>query len=132
MVYSTEFGLYQALEQVLRQAEEPMTCNELFDLPSIKQYAATANRVSDYLGGLFRKRLVVRLPASKKNNSAARWAYQWRKDDPAEAQNPRGPEAIEYDPKRVVFSKPNIEITEDGRKVMIDLPDLSITICLKK
>jgi hypothetical protein len=59
MVYSTEFGLYQALEQVLRQAEKPMTCNELFDLPSVKQYAATANRVSDYLGGLFRKRLAA-------------------------------------------------------------------------
>ena len=131
MVYSTEFGLYQALEQVLRQAEKPMTCNELFDLPSVKQYAATANRVSDYLGGLFRKRLVVRLPAPKNNNSAARWAYQWRQDDPAEAQNPRGPEAIEYEAKRTVMEKPNIKIMEDGRRVFIDLPEMSITICLK-
>jgi SAM-dependent MidA family methyltransferase len=49
MVYSTEFGLYQALEQVLRQAEKPMTCNELFDLPSVKQYAAPNEEfVSDF------------------------------------------------------------------------------------
>lgn len=31
MVYSTEFGLYQALEIVLKEAEKPMTCNELYD-----------------------------------------------------------------------------------------------------
>lgn len=33
MPYSTEFGLFQVLEEVLKKAEKPMTCNELFDLP---------------------------------------------------------------------------------------------------
>lgn len=56
MAYSTEFGLFQVLEQVLKEAEKPMTCNELFDDPRVKEYAKTANRVSDYLGGLFRRR----------------------------------------------------------------------------
>ena len=131
MVYSTEFGLFQALEQVLKGAEKPMTCNELFDLPEIKKYANSANRVSDYLGGLFRKRMVVRLPAPRTNNSSARWAYEWRRPEAEEAQDPRGGDRVVYESSKVLMDKPSIQITEDGKIITIDMPALTITIRTK-
>ena len=57
-----ETGLFPALEAALKAASEPLDCQTLFDMPEIREHAALANRVSDYLGGLWRKGLVVRLP----------------------------------------------------------------------
>jgi hypothetical protein len=69
---NTETGLFPALETALRAADRPLDCQELFDMPSIREHAATVNRVSDYLGGLWRKGVVVRLPAPKETNSRSR------------------------------------------------------------
>ena len=51
----SEEGLYKALEKALRNAKDPMDCVQLFDLPEVKEHAASANRVSDYLGNLWRR-----------------------------------------------------------------------------
>lgn len=68
----SENGLFQALEKVLRETGEAMDCNQLYDMDSIREHAASPNRVSDYLGGLWRKGLVVRLPNEGDGKSRAR------------------------------------------------------------
>ena len=79
-MYRSESGLFYALETILKAATEPLTCVQIYDNNSnIRELAKNPNRVSDYLGGLFRKKLVSRTPAPKINNSSARWAYSWLK-----------------------------------------------------
>jgi hypothetical protein len=121
-----ESGLFAALEKVLRDLGEPLDCQRLFDMPEIREHAASANRVSDYLGGLWRKGLVVRLPAAPESNSKARWAYQWKQDGRVTA--PGSPErGIDYAP-RILADRPTILITEEGKTITIELPSLFIII----
>jgi hypothetical protein len=120
---NTDTGLFPALEAALRAASSPMDCQSLFDLPTIKEHAASVNRVSDYLGGLWRKGLVVRLPAPKESNSKARWMYEWK--------GQKGPKlydnAQEYVP-RVLADRPSVLITEEGNVITMEFPNLIISI----
>jgi hypothetical protein len=116
----SEKGLFQALEKVLRTTGEPMDCNQLFDLPEVREHAATANRVSDYLGGLWRKGLVTRLPSAGDGVSRARWSYQWKDSAPPGT-------GTEYAP-RLIADRPNMVITEDGTTIHLTFPHLVISI----
>jgi len=116
-----ETGLFPALEAALKAASEPLDCQTLFDMSEIRAHAASANRVSDYLGGLWRKGQVVRLPAPRTGNNRSRWAYQWK--------GHKGPamHGVEYTP-RILADRPTLLITEEGRDVTIETPHLLITI----
>lgn len=123
---TNEDGLFPALEAALKAATEPLDCQALYDMPAIREHAASVNRVSDYLGGLWRKGKVVRLPASNEG-SRSRWAYQWK--------GPRGPklhaaQGLEYTP-RILADRPAMLITEEGSRVIIELPNLILTIQTK-
>lgn len=78
MPHQPEAGLYEALEAELKKAKEPLDCIDLFDKPSVRRHAATANRVSDYLGNLWRKGKLTRLPAPSNEGRKARWLYAWK------------------------------------------------------
>lgn len=124
-----EDGLFPALETALKAAQEPLDCQALYDMPEIRKHAASVNRVSDYLGGLWRKGKVVRLPAPKSDNSRARWMYQWK--------GSRGPQlhaalenAVEYTP-RILADRPSVLITEEGSKITVELPNLILVISTK-
>ena len=107
---NNETGLFPALETALRAAKEPLDCQALFDMPSIKEHAASVTRVSDYLGGLWRKGVVVRLPAPPAANSRSRWMYEWKGN--------KGPKyldgAMEFAPK-ILADRPAVLITEEGK-----------------
>lgn len=70
-----EDGLFGALETELKKAKEPLDCVALFEKSSIRAHEATANRVSDYLGNMWRKGLVLRLPAPRLEGARSRWLY---------------------------------------------------------
>lgn len=74
----SETGLYHALCETLKTAGRPMTCTELYAVPAVRKYAINANRVSDYLGNLWRDHLLTREPAPRTEFSSARWAYKWK------------------------------------------------------
>lgn len=128
----TESGLYDVLEKILKGAKNPMTCVEMYDIPEVREFAQSANRVSDYLGGLWRKGLVVRMPAPRGNNTAARWMYAW-KPQSASSRAVFEPKVVEYSKpgKSTLLNRPSIQITEDGKDIVIDLPSLRITIQTK-
>lgn len=123
-----EDGLFPALEAALKAASEPLDCQALYDMPAIREHAASVNRVSDYLGGLWRKGKVTRLAAPKTENSRARWMYVWKggKGPKLYAAN----EAIEYAP-RILADRPSVLITEEGSKITIELPNLIVVIMAK-
>ena len=125
---TNEDGLFPILEEILKKATEPLDCQALYDMPKVREHAASVNRVSDYLGGLWRKGKVVRHPAPKTDNSRARWMYSWK--------GSRGPQlhsqdGIEYTP-RILADRPSLLITEEGSKVTIELPNLILVIMTKK
>lgn len=116
-----ETGLFPALEAALKAASQPLDCQALYDMPAIREHAASVNRVSDYLGGLWRKGLVVRLPAPKDSNNRSRWMYEWK--------GHKGPAlyGVEYTP-RILADRPTMLITEEGSVVTLEFPNLIISI----
>lgn len=116
-----ESGLFPALEAALKAASEPLDCHALFDIPAVKEHAASANRVSDYLGNMWRKGQVERLPAPKTDSARARWTYQWK--------GYKGPamHGEQYTPS-ILADRPSMLITEEGRDVVIETPHMIITI----
>ncbi len=120
----SEESLLELLEKIMIEAQEPLTCNELFDMPEIRSRAASANRVSDYLGNLWRKGKLSRIPATDPGRGP-RWKYQWKANVAAGAQS------YEYIPK-VVASRPTMLISEHGDQIQIELADLTIIIKQKK
>ena len=116
-----ETGLFPALEAALKAASAPMDCQALFEMPTIRQHAASVSRVSDYLGGLWRKGQVVRLPAPKSESTRSRWMYEWK--------GHKGPALYgsDYTP-RILADRPSLLVTEEGRDVTIETPFLIITV----
>ncbi len=118
--------LFPAIESALRNADEPLDCNQLFRMPDINAVAPSANRVSDYLGILFRRGLVSRIASDRADGSKSRWKYFWRKKEiPAIKQ--KDVKVLDYAPK-AILDRPNIYISEEGEHINIELPHLSITI----
>lgn len=123
--------LFPALEAVLKEANEPLDCIKLFDVPSIRAIAPSANRVSDYLGVMFRKGLLSRVPGATTPGTKARWAYIWRNKEKPDWKIPKDKEIIDFKPKSLL-DRPNLFIAEDGDMINIELPNFSITIRSKK
>jgi hypothetical protein len=119
--------LFPAIEAALREANEPLDCNQLYDRPEIRQIAPSMNRVSDYLGVLFRRGVLSRVASDKSSGSRTRWSYLWRKKELPAWRKPPDTEIIDFKPK-AILDRPNIYISEDGENINIELPHLSITI----
>lgn len=80
--------IYQALEKRLRETPKPITCVDLMDDPEFRATAmaeygkdvrVATNKVSDALGLMWLRNLLVRFPAPKETNSLVRYAYIWDK-----------------------------------------------------
>lgn len=119
----TEEGLYEALEAELKKSADPMDCVMLFEKASVRKHANTVGRVSDYLGNMWRRGDVVRLPAPRLDNSRSRWMYMWKGRRPAPMPAPE--DAVEFDTKKVLLQRPTIEISEAGKNLVIETPATS-------
>lgn len=122
-------GLYVVLEKRLKAAKQPLTCVELWDFQDVKDHAESSNRVSDYLGHLWRKGLARRIPAPKTRNNEARYAYTWNWGNEVslssgtKLRNPPTEEEVV-----TIFKRTDVEITERGKAIVITLPKMIITI----
>lgn len=126
MATTGETGLYELLEKILFDAKEPLDCQQIYDMAEVRKYAASAARVSDYLGNIWRNRKTIsRLPNPDSGRGAPRWKYVWK------SKVPPSQTAIEYAPKLIV-SKPTVLITEEGDTIQIEMPELTILIKQKK
>lgn len=125
--------LYPLLQQHLRIAERPLTCHDLFDIPEVRAVAPSANRVSDYLGVMFRKGMLSRVQAAddEAEHGRARWAYVWREKATPEWKKATKINTVDYRPKPLL-DRPNLYITEDGTHLNIEMPEISIQIQIKR
>lgn len=123
----SESGLFAALEEVLKTADRPMDCHELFEDSRVRAHAAHVNRVSDYLGNLWRKGNLTRLPTVR-GESRARWMYQW-KDQRSTPQARRSAAAyLGGAGVEVLAHHPEVKVLQQGSDVIIDLPTVSVII----
>jgi hypothetical protein len=121
---TSDDGLYQALEVELRKDATPLDCHELFERTAVRKHANSANRVSDYLGNMWRKGQLTRVAAG--GDSRARWLYQLKKNQPKREAG------VADDARQVLLARPQFSISEKGDYITIDLPLISITINVKK
>ena len=129
MNQKSEQGLFQVLEEILRDADDALDCATIFDMPGVRDYAATVNRVSDYLGNLWRKGLVLRVPAPKLDGTKARWMYVWKDKGPKKRLKADMTRAVEFNHSLDrIIGIPNLDISDDGKTISIVLPELLITI----
>ena len=116
-------GLFPVLEAALKAASSPLDCQALYDMSEVRKHASSVNRVSDYLGGLWRKGLVLRLPAPKDSNNRSQWMYEWK--------GGKGPRlhthALEYAP-HILADRPTCLITEEGNVITLEFPHLIISV----
>lgn len=123
--------LYEVLEKILKQADKPMDCVALFEQHAeVRELAASANRVSDYLGNMWRKGDLLRVPGTTQPGSKARWLYAWkgRNHTIPSIEDIRKSSMAAERSIGTLLSRPNLEITQDGKVVTLTMPNLTITI----
>lgn len=123
--------LYEVLAGILKKADAPMDCVALYEqFPEVRELAATANRVSDYLGNMWRKGDLLRVPGSTQPGSKARWLYAWKGRNHAvpSIEDIRKSSIAAERSINTLLTKPNLEITQDGKVVTLTMPNLTITI----
>lgn len=128
MNQKSEEGLFDVLEKELKKRKEPVDCVTLYnESAAIRDRASTPNRVSDYLGNMWRKGQLLRLPAPRGEGNKSRWLYAWKGKAPA--PKPDLSQAIEYDPQvGKILDKPHLHIEEEDGVVVITMAELVITI----
>lgn len=132
MSFRNAFGIYHVLKQHLEASDQPLTCVDLYDHPDVRALVDDANRVSDYLGHMYRRGLLARHPAPKDGTSMARFAYSWKNPKlKVPAQRNVAPRLQLVNPKGNGGGKPNINIEETESGVTIDLPHFTVTIRAK-
>lgn len=127
MNQKSEEGLFDVLEKILKASDQPLDCVEIYNSSSdVRDRAANPNRVSDYLGNMWRKGLLLRLPAPRGEDRKTRWLYAWKG---REKVKPDLKQAVAFDSQvHTLLHKPNIHIEDDGHMVTITLPGFTLTI----
>ena len=76
MIRSTA-EIYKVLEKHLRKAgDNPQTCVDLYEHRDVQELVESANRVSDYLGHMWRRGVLQRYYAAN-TTQRSRYAYTW-------------------------------------------------------
>jgi hypothetical protein len=121
----SEAEIYEVLEELLRGAgDKPLTCVDLYDDARVKRLADSPNRVSDYLGHMWRRELVQRWYSNDKSQRA-RYAYTWIE------QEEEAPEPVTRLTVPKVSKKPSVQITESDGSVTLDFSEFTITVTRK-
>lgn len=108
--------IYQVLEELLRAAGgNPLTCVDLHDDQRVQALTPTPspNRISDYLGHMWRRGLVQRWYASKETAQRSRYAYTWIEQAD---EKPQAVARLTVPPKPTP-EKPNITVVEDDGSI---------------
>ncbi len=127
-------GIYAILEKLLRATNEnkPLTYTDLFDDPEVKKYADSPNRVSDYIGHMWRRGLLQRWTAPRNLNNKARYAYTWKDKTTVEPVPDKVSRMPDLKVLKSPLTKPNVTIIEDENEIVLDFAEFTITVRSKK
>lgn len=74
---------YLKMESLLKRSKQPLTCADLYEKPEVRALVKSTDEVSDCLGYMWRRGLLVRTTAPRTGEKSARYAYTWRLKDEA-------------------------------------------------
>lgn len=121
--------LFSAIQERLQEADNPLTCVDLLEDSRIRKFTTEANRVSDYLGHLWRRGEVERYAAPRTDTSSARYAYLWKKQGKkAKAERALATPPAKPLPPNTLYAKTNLTVEEANGVVVINLPYVVIRI----
>lgn len=121
MIRSTA-EIYKVLEKHLKKAgDNPQTCVDLYEHRDVQELVESANRVSDYLGHMWRRGVLQRYYAAN-TTQRSRYAYTWIGDQTGEKAKP-----VQY-LTQVKGGRPNVTVTEQDGKLVLDFNSFTITI----
>ena len=124
-------SLFELLEEILKGADQPLTCIKIYERQDVRALTASSNRVSDYLGALWRKGKATRSVAIPDKNDGSRWAYSWRhtmKEDKPGFDNVV--QLVHEGPPRakLLADKPNVTVNELDGAITIEFAGFVVTV----
>jgi hypothetical protein len=132
MKIKSEEVLYNIVEENLGNADSPMTCADLMDIPEVRKAAlkrfgsdlqTATNKLSDMLGFMWRRSVLERYQAPP-SRSMARYAYKLAARPSVVSDEPLPPPVP-------LVGKQQFSISEQGGDIVIDFPSFSIRVTPK-
>lgn len=126
MAIKSEALIYKLIEHHIKEANAPVTCADLWDHPDIRANAKSPEKVSDYLGLMWRRDVLQRWHTPLTSVSKSRYAYSWREQE--EEENQFKAEAPAPRLVQTNYKKAKVTITEDDTRIILDFENFTMTI----
>lgn len=125
MAIKSEALIYKLIEQHIKSASSPVSCTDLWDHPDIRANAKSPEKVSDYLGLMWRREVLQRWHTPITSVSKSRYAYSWREqeDENKYTVEPPAPKLVQSN-----YKKAKVTITEDDIRIILDFENFTMTI----
>lgn len=126
MAIKSEAIIYKIIEKHIKASKDPLSCSDLWDNLDVRENAKSPEKVSDYLGLMWRRGLIQRWQTPLTSVSKSRYAYSWKTEETTEFKI----EAPAPTPRLVSsnYKKSNVTITEDGPRLILDFDYFTMTI----
>ncbi len=123
MAIKSEAEIYKIIEMHLKASEAPLSSADLWTRADVQGNARSAEKVSDYLGLMWRRGLLQRWDTPATSVSRSRYAYSWLEPDTSKPTP-----IVALRPVDNRLQKPKVTITEDDDRVVLDFDKFTITV----
>lgn len=125
MAIKSEALIYKIIEEHLKRAgNRPLSCVDLWEHTDVRMNAKSSEKVSDYLGLMWRRGLLQRWTSPATETSRARFSYTWKEGDPSPVQiDPPVLSGVKSN-----YKQANVTITEDGPRLVLDFEHFTMII----
>ena len=127
MAIKSDAAIYKVLEQHIKGSTEPMTCVTLYNFADVAGHARSPEKVSDFLGLMWRRGLLQRWNAPATSTDRSRFAYSW-KDNP-QGDKPQLVHAMSL--VNTTRRKANVTITEEEDRLVLDFDKFTLIVQAK-
>lgn len=130
MAIKSDAEIYKILERHLKESKEPLSSSELWGFDDVRANARSAEKVSDYLGLMWRRGMLQRWNTPKTSMSRSLYAYSFKDPEDAHTHTP----VVELKPLSAVpqtYKKSSVVITEEENRIVLDFDKFTMTIQAK-
>lgn len=127
MAIKSDAEIYRIIEAHIKASSEPLTCVALWEHNDVREHARSPEKVSDFLGLMWRRNLLQRWSAPKTSTDRSRYAYSWVED--TEANKPKKVDVMSLVDTR--HKKSNVTVTEDGNRIILDFDKFTLIVQAK-
>lgn len=123
--------IYSVLEHALREADQPLTCVALMEIPAVRKAALeefgqdvqiATNKLSDTLGFMWRRDVLSRYLAQTEGRARARYAYSWREKEQIT------PSPLPAPSSSIKRKKPVFTVIESDTDVTIEFENVTLIV----